>query len=342
MWTIGQRVFGKRQELPHWYPGTVRHVDGGRCYVIFDDGEDALLDAERLRAFKLRAGDRIAVRTAVPHNYAPATVTALEGEQVRVRYDSGNEEWTKLAQVRLQPEARKPVQQAAPPVRHAIGEHVLVCWHDLYWYPGVILAVDGDQFHVIFDNGNQVVVSTDSLRAVTVGVGDRVLCRWKGGPAYYPGEITRRDGEVIHVSYDDGDEETTLLRLARLERDDWFPPGALAGVKEGDRVLACWYDQNWYPGVIVSVSGKRIHVLYDDGDQAMVTPDRVKALAFKVGDRVCCRRGGGPIFYPGEITKQQGEVIHIQYENGEEETTSIRLVRVEREGLRDGLNEELE
>jgi hypothetical protein len=170
---------------------------------------------------------------------------------------------------------------------------------------------------------------------VTVEAGDRVWCRWKGGPTFYPGEVARRSGEVIHVRYDDGDEETTLLRLLRLERDDWFPPGELGQLREGDRVLACWYDLNWYPGVIVSITGKRLHILFDDGDQAMVTPEKVKALDFKVGDRVCCRRRGGPIYYPGEITKQQGEVIHVNYDDGEEETTSIRFVRVEREGHRD-------
>jgi hypothetical protein len=58
-----------------------------------------------------------------------------------------------------------------------------------------------------------------------------------------------------------------------------------------------------------------------------------------VGDRLCCRRKGGPIYYPGEITKINGEVIHITYDDGEEETTSLRLVRVEREGLRDQLDE---
>ncbi len=343
MWKIGDRVLGRRQKEPYWYPGTVRHVDGTRFYVIFDDGDDALLDLERLRAFQLQVGDRVFVRTAAPQTYAPATVTALKGDQLRVEYEGGAEEWTKLALVRLQPETRKaaplPIVAAS---RREVGEHVLVCWHDLFWYPGVILAVNDDQYQIFFDDGNIGAVTADKVRPVTIGVGDRVLCRWKGGPTYYAGEITSKQGEVIHINYEDGDEETTLLRLVRLERDDWFPPGELSHFDKGDRVLACWFDLNWYPGVIVSVNGKRLHVLFDDGDQAVVTPERVKDLDFKVGDRVCCRRGGGPIYYPGEITSVSGEVIHINYDDGEEETTSIRLVRIEREGHREPPGEEFE
>ena len=42
------------------------------------------------------------------------------------------------------------------------------------------------------------------------------------------------------------------------------------------------------------VTGKRVHILFDDGDQAMVTPEKIKPLSFQVGDRLCCRRKGGP------------------------------------------------
>ena len=37
MWTIGQRVLGKRQEGPYWYPGTVRHVAKQRLLLPFPE-----------------------------------------------------------------------------------------------------------------------------------------------------------------------------------------------------------------------------------------------------------------------------------------------------------------
>ena len=62
-------------------------------------------------------------------------------------------------------------------------------------------------------------------------MGEEVLCRWKGGPDFYPGKITSLEGEKIHIHYDDGDEETTTVRLLRLRRDanrsvrSWGFPG---------------------------------------------------------------------------------------------------------------------
>ncbi len=340
MWKIGDRVFGQRQEEAAWYPGTVRHVDGERFYVIFDDGEDALIVRDRLRPLSLDVGDRILARAGDAGDYAPGTIVGKKGNQVRVRFESGTQEWTDLDLTRWQAQPRR--SEPAPARPWEIGAHVLVCWHDLYWYPGAVLRVKGDQYHVFFDDGNQVVTTADRLRPLEVGEGDRVWCRWKAGPSYHAGEIAEKRGEVIRVRYDDGDEETTLLRLVRLDRDDWLPDGPAARLQEGDRVLAVWYDLNWYPGVVVSVAGKRVHVLFDDGDQAMVTPERAKPLAFRVGDRVCCRRKGGPIYYPGEIARIKGEVIHVNYDDGEEETTSVRLVRIEREGYREADDDEFE
>ena len=216
---------------------------------------------------------------------------------------------------------------------------MLACWHDLYWYPGVILSLQGEQAHVVLDDGNQILTPADQLRPLTVNVGDRVHGRWKGGLQFFGGEVIGRNGQVVQLRYEDGDEETTLLRLVRLERDDWLP-GARACWSEGDRVLANWFDGNWYPGVVLAVeNGKRLQVLFDDGDQALLLPGKIKRLEFQVGDRIYCRRQGGPIFYPGEITAQKGETIRVHYDDGEDETTTIRLVRLEPDGARDAMGE---
>ena len=37
-------------------------------------------------------------------------------------------------------------------------------------------------------------------------------------PSVFPGEVASCKGEVIHVHYDDGDEETTSVRLVRWVR----------------------------------------------------------------------------------------------------------------------------
>src|SRR5438270_690225 len=116
----------------------------------------------------------------------------------------------------------------------SVGDRVLgQRAEESYWYPGTIKHSDGERYFILFDDGNQLQTPAERLRPLTIDAGDKVQGRWQGGPQYYPGEITERTGDVVHVRYDDGDEETTLLRLLRLERDDWLPAGS--HWSEGDR-----------------------------------------------------------------------------------------------------------
>jgi hypothetical protein len=265
--------------------------------------------------------------------FTPAKVLAWDELKVQVRWDRGEENWTSYGMIRLAGESRV----IAGVIKNAWlpGERVFACWHDLFWYPGVVLSRSDGQFHVLLDDGNQILVNGDRLRPLELRAGDRVFCRFKGGPEYFPGEVTRREGEMVYIHYDDGDEETTSIRLVRLLRDDWFPPVEAVSVQPGDRVFGCWFDSNWYPGVVLEVDGKRVRVLFDDGDQAPLTPDRLRPLTINVGDRVHCRLKGGPAFYSCEITRKQGEVIHVHYDDGEEETTSVRLLRLSSDSVAD-------
>ncbi len=328
MWTVGQRVIGRKGTEQFWYTGTVRHIDGERCYVIFDDADDALLETGSIKGLDLHAGDPIFARLPMEADFKPARVVAWDSDKVRVQWPSGEEDWTSFGMVRMEPGAKAPV--VAKNSEHAWneGNRVFACWHDLFWYPAVIVAVNGDQYHVLFDVGAQAMLAADRIRPLELEVGDHVLSRWKGGPEFFPGEISRRDGEVIHINYEDGDEETTSIRLVRLQRDDWFPPSEIGNISAGDRILGNWFDGHWYPGLVLAIDGKRLHVLFDDGDQAMLTPDKVRALQINVGDRVWCRYKGGPQYFPGEVTKKKGEMIHVHYDDGNEETTSIRLLRI--------------
>jgi hypothetical protein len=60
----------------------------------------------------------------------------------------------------------------------------------------------------------------------------------------------------------------------------------------------------------------------------MVTPELVKPLEVGVGLRVEGRWRGGDAYSPGVIDQQRGERIHIRYDDGDEEWTTIRLVRI--------------
>jgi hypothetical protein len=326
MWKIGDRVWGRKGTDGAWCAGVVRHIDGQRSYVIFDDGEDALLDECHLQAFELKVDDGILARQPMETDFRPAKVLAWDDDKIQVRFAGGEENWTSYGMIRRP--ANTAIAVMASESVLAPGDRVFACWHDLLWYPGIVLNVSGDQYHIVFDNGSQTMTPADRVRAMEFEVGDRVFARFKGGPEYFPGEITSRTGEMVHIQYDDGDEETTSIRMVRLQRDEWFPPSEASNIHEGDRVLGCWFDSNWYPGVVLGVDGKRLHVLFDDGDQALLTADKLRMLDIKEGDRVFCRYKGGPSYFPGTVTRKDGEVIHVNYDDGDEETTSLRLIRL--------------
>src|SRR5262249_53070491 len=152
----------------------------------------------------------------------------------------------------------------------------------------------------------------------------RVFGRWQGGPLYYPGTVTAKRGEEIHIHYDDGDEEWTTLSMVRLDRG---PPAWHVG----DRGLAHWPAEPfwWYPGVIREVQDSELLLHFDDGDRASVSPGAVLARRISDGCRVFGRWKGGPRYYPGIVTQQRGEEIYIEYDDGDEEWTTVGMVRVQ-------------
>jgi hypothetical protein len=98
----------------------------------------------------------------------------------------------------------------------------------------------------------------------------------------------------------------------------------------GDRVLAMWPVEVewWYPGVVCLVAGNEVEVQFDDGDRSAMTTADVMPLAVGVGWRVFGRWRGDRFYYPGRITEQRGEAIHIDYDDGDSEWTTVSMVRV--------------
>ncbi len=180
---------------------------------------------------------------------------------------------------------------------------------------------------MLFDHGHAVALSRERVKPFYLAVGDCVLGRWQGGGDFYPGMIVALDGEIVHIRFDDGDEEDTTIRLIRLQRDDWLPDPGVHELAQGNRIFGRWFDGFWYPGVILGIEGKKLHILFDDNDQAHLSWDQVRPLEFESGARVFCRFKGGPYYFPEEITKKQGERIHVSYDDGQTEWTSIRVER---------------
>ncbi len=321
MWTTGDRVLAQRLPGEYWYPGVIRHIQDDRFFVIYDDGEDGFVQAGQMRHLQFDLGSQVFARAGGDGSYRPARVVDMQGDNLQLHFEDGALAWTPTARVRLLPGASLARSRPTETVALSIGDRVLACWFDLFWYAGSVLALEEGKASIVFDHGGHAMVNVERVRPLAIEEGERVQARWKAGSEFYAGKIVRRDGEVVEIDYDDGDHETTLVRLLRLERDEWLPEADRAELGSGDRVLGCWFDGLWYPGIILTVEGKRVHVLFDDNDQAYLTWDRVRVLEVEVGDRVLCRWKGGPFYYPGEITRCHGERIFVQYEDGREEWT---------------------
>jgi hypothetical protein len=73
-----------------------------------------------------------------------------------------------------------------------------------------------------------------------------------------------------------------------------------------------------------------LHVYFDDGDDEWLPSEGVCENDLTVGSRVFARFQRGPGYFPGRIVRREGERIMIAYDDGQQEDTSIRWVRVRR------------
>lgn len=111
--------------------------------------------------------------------------------------------------------------QDRPRPRNA-GERVLARWpFEPFWYPATVADRNGERVWVLYDDGHKACLPDDQVTEMDVQVGDAVFARWKCGALYYPGRITRKLGEEIHVEYDDGDWEETTLSVVRVLREQY-------------------------------------------------------------------------------------------------------------------------
>lgn len=225
--------------------------------------------------------------------------------------------------------AASPTQDAAQvPPRTAgwsptPGERVFALWPDGFCYPARVQSSDAQSVRVNYDDGATALVAPDEVHPARLQPGDRVFVRWQGEPAYYPAYVTQVAGEQIDVDYDDGASESSSLSMVRVVRGElpW---------QVGDRVLANWPPEPFfYPAEIAEITdGVFLNVAYDDGDSAELLPPQVRPLDLCAGDRVYARWRDGPNYFPWRIAEMNGAEIHVHYDDGETEWTTIGVVRV--------------
>jgi DUF971 family protein len=346
-WRVGDRVLAKWQDS-YFYPGVVRDVQGEGCLIVYDDGDNSWAHCAHVLPADIDIGSRVFCKIKGSPNFAPAVVKQKKGETLLVRYDHGEEEWTSVSMVRVQrPIANVNLNEMANsmgmPTKQSldlgeavkdsnwrVGDRVLARWLDFYWYPGTILNMGERGIHILYDDGDQRVVQDIAIAPLVIEEGEHIFIRSKNEPQkiYTPAVVTRVHGEMLDVELEDATmENNTRASRARF----WRCPVGVGSFpfEEGDRVLACDCDECIYPAEIVSIEDEeRIVVQYLDGPERMLTPELIRKFEIKPGMKVEGRWAGGPHYFPGAITKLDGERIHIKYDDGDEEWTSVRLFRI--------------
>lgn len=315
----GSEVFCRANAGPAFLPGIVQKANGEKIQVRYDSGAEewTTLSFIRVRRPVVDVGDDpvpLAVQTpAVPAPTGAVPPAAILGGPPVVTGPQGTLD---VGEPRDDPNWR-------------VGDRVLARWWDFFWYPGSLLGIGDKGFHVLFDDGDQRVVEELHLMALAVEEGEALFVRPKNQPQriYMPATVTRVKGEVIDVDFEDGNSEAnTRVSRARF----WRCPVGYANFsfEEGDRVLGQDMDGFTYPAEIVSIDNDKVIVQFLDGPERMLTPELIRKFAIEVGMAVQCRWKGGQQYFPGRIAAVDKERMHVHYDDGDQEWTSVRLVRL--------------
>jgi hypothetical protein len=100
------------------------------------------------------------------------------------------------------------------------GNRALAHRSDQYWYLATVREADPTQhrYLVEFGDGSSDWIVASQMLPDDIIVGDRISAYWKQEGTYYWGKITKRNGDDIHISYDDGSEEDTKIDVVRVVR----------------------------------------------------------------------------------------------------------------------------
>ena len=104
--------------------------------------------------------------------------------------------------------------------RLRLGDEVLAVWaRDGFYYPAVLVHIDGTEAHVAYLDGDEAKVDLKTLRRGLIGIDTRVQINWKGKGRYYWGTVQRRLGQAIFLHYEDGSREWATIAQCRVHHE---------------------------------------------------------------------------------------------------------------------------
>jgi hypothetical protein len=220
----------------------------------------------------------------------------------------------------------QPQPQLAP------GSAVAAKWSDGSYYLATITAVSQQGFHVLYEDGTQVILQGNDMipvpRNPDLHLGDRVLACWTDS-CMYVGVVTADKGVTFTVAWEEGGRPTDVV-AGRIVRIPLSPQPQLA---PGSAVAAKWSDGSYYLATVTAVSQQGFHILYEDGTQSILQGNDMIPVPrqpdLHPGDRVlACWTDS--CMYPGVVTADKGVTFTVVWEGGGSpmDVVAGRIVRI--------------
>lgn len=94
--TPGSTVLAWWAQGEAWFVGTVVEPQGGGFLVVFEDGDQAVVPAARIKALDIRVGSPVLALWSDKKFY-PGTVARIVGRALYIHFDDGDKGWTSWA-----------------------------------------------------------------------------------------------------------------------------------------------------------------------------------------------------------------------------------------------------
>jgi hypothetical protein len=235
-WTIGQQVLAP-WEPNYLYVGSLSRIKGNEAFIEFDDGDAGWVPLGRVRPLELHQGQRALSRKSMGPTFHACSIARLDGDQVKVRFDDGTEEWTEIAALRIpcEPgEGAKPTQVASHMPFYenlAVDTRVLAPWTSDVLFPGTVTAKEPTRVHVRFDDGNAGWVQLNQILPLSIPVGAHLVFQRIKNGEFVVAQVIESDGEDLFLELKDGSRVWTSVSKVAIPCTPFGPPAQATHTK---------------------------------------------------------------------------------------------------------------